>query len=160
MNLEPGDMVNFYPETPDDGGLKSGENPSCVLGSKPGTGFLDGSSKHFMLVQGPETAIPDYNARLWKEKEVQYAGEISVYITDSTCYYTINSNSGTYRPHAADPHDPNNRFGYLDKVASLFDQIVNTYPAFESYFDYGLQRFIDKPVSAGRNRLENCNSAD
>ena len=92
-------MINFFPE---DLGSQFAEvnnnarrSPCWLPGSKP-TGLLDALSKHFMLAQGIGTTIDQFMRASWSETEVAYAGEITV--DPSRCTFSLNNNSGTYRP--------------------------------------------------------------
>lgn len=91
-------------------------------------GLLDALSKHFMLAQGLVrgennsiigTSIADFPANnpsgesAWATKQVAYAGEILVDLT--SCTYSLNSGSGTYKPFDK----------FMAKVTELFASEIN-----------------------------------
>lgn len=59
---------------------------------------LDALSKHFMLAQGADTTIEKFDRKKWPFATVAYAGELEVDVAD--CTFSINSDSGTYRPQS------------------------------------------------------------
>jgi len=138
MKIDPGKMVNFYPES-----LKNDlllNVPTSLALATPSecsysdtkqgktTGVLDAHSKHFMLAQGIGNRISKFNTVPgWEGTKVDYAGEIVVNI--NPCYYVINQGSGTYRP--------NPDFKYLDRAAEIFTRTVNVAPKFVWRTDTG-----------------------
>jgi hypothetical protein len=131
MSISSGAMVNFYPENSE----KRSHIPECVsrVGNDKKTGVLDAHSKHFMLAQGPESTISDYDlAKQWEKTAVDYAGEITVFLKSPSsplCYYGINNQSGTYAPKTG-PSGKDNDFEYLKKVMGRFKDIFGVAPAF------------------------------
>ena len=132
-NAQKGMMINFYPEVTID--TNHSEKSPCKMGV-PGpdtaAGLLDASSKHFMLAQEQgKRQIREYNPQPWIESKVEYAGEIIVEIrrddtndTNDTnkitgCDWTINDNSGTYKPS-----DGQN----LEAVARRFVDVLGSGP--------------------------------
>ena len=112
-DFTPGDgqegMINWFPEelngsqyvvTPE------ARKSPCWLDAAKKEGILDAFSKHFMLAQESrgegEGKIEQYNKEAWANTSVAYAGEILVDL--GSCTYSLNSNSGTYRP--PDKHLP------------------------------------------------------
>lgn len=109
-DFTPGDgqkgMINWFPEELN--GSQYVVNPKarkspCWLDAPKKNGVLDALSKHFMLAQGSngEGKIEEYE-EAWANTSVAYAGEILVDL--GSCTYSLNSNSGTYRP--LDEHLP------------------------------------------------------
>ena len=107
-------IVNFYSET-----LSPPESPcKFSLPNEPvPDGLLDASSKHFMLAQGMGRTIASYEPDKWTRRQVAYAGVIVVGFSfddqgNLTCKYSLDANSGTYKPYSGTP---------LQKVEDLFD---------------------------------------
>jgi hypothetical protein len=112
--ISEGTMVNFFPE--DLGGQLRAVNDDarrspCWLGPLSGdrpserldrvNGLLDALSKHFMLaqVQIENATINDFDGSTWPNAKIAYAGEIVV--NPSSCTFSLNNNSGTYKPGAS-----------------------------------------------------------
>lgn len=121
-DIQPGMMVNFYPELRPDAPTP---DPKCIatVGGKP-TGVLDAHSKHFMLAHGKGAMISKYLSG-WQNSKVEYAGEIIVSV--KPCYYTINQGSGTYKPSAG---STDKDFKHLEAVAQFFSLTIGVSPAF------------------------------
>lgn len=126
-------MVNFYPE--DD--VKDLTKPSklddpvkdcrAIVGTKV-VRVLDAHGKHFMLAQGKDTMISDYDAtKKWQDKTVDYAGEILVVIDQGSCFYGLNQGSGTYQPNSGHTKDD---VDYLIAAANFFSKKIHVSPAF------------------------------
>ena len=142
-----GTMINFYPEYPELPNVSDQLSP-CWF-SVPASeglvqpGILDALSKHFMLAQ-PIPSIQEYNEDTWILTEVAYAGEILVDVQN--CFFTINNNSGTYRPDGGDN---------LVEVAKYFEEQLLINPAFIQ--DWGNQVVKNDP-SARIPELTWCDS--
>ncbi len=80
---------------------------------------MDAMTKHFMLANGAGTVESFGLSTLdsWAKKEVAYAGEMFVLITDEGCRVVINNGSGTYKPEAGNDQDP---MQHLKAVAERF----------------------------------------
>ena len=89
----PQKMVNWFPEDEYED-LADPQSP-CWLNRSKNDGLLDAISKHFMLAQGPGEDIHKFTEG-WEDTEVRYAGELTVDVVE--CTYTVNNNSGTYKP--------------------------------------------------------------
>ena len=104
----PGTLINFFPE---DLGKQFREvdkrdrrSPCWQKGEElvdgaddaREDGLLDALSKHFMLAQGTGTTIEQFNGDTWPEAKIAYAGEVFVDLT--SCTYSLNAGSGTYKP--------------------------------------------------------------
>lgn len=93
-------MINWAPEEPYGSALASKSKPTsrspCWLDAKREDGLLDAISKHFMLAQGKDSTIADFEAKKWAKARVAYAGEILVDLEN--CTYIVTENSGTYKP--------------------------------------------------------------
>jgi hypothetical protein len=123
-------MINFFPEEaalPSPSGPPRAMQRACESTTPSGrtVGVLDAHSKHFMLVQKPDTRLDDYrnSGAAWAKEEVDYAGEIIVDVR--RCYYLINQGSGTYRP----PGGRDGDFRYLLAAARLFEEVLGVAPA-------------------------------
>lgn len=148
-----GTMINVFPELTtidiDD------KNPKKIVhvcesiglikdGKKDKVGILDALSKHFMIAQRDES-IKDYDPKEWVDVTVDYAGEILINIME--CSYTINTNSGTYRPAPGVEVKDNEPFkfkyppkkyydgAYLEGVAKVFKKVLGESPKYIQYLD-------------------------
>ena len=123
-----GAMINFHAEDPVFG---SPDSPCWLKASKDGkkVGILDAMTKHFMLANGAGT-VESFDLRKlesWTKKEVAYAGEMFVLVSDSTCLMVINNGSGTYLPQAGNNRDS---LKYLKAVAAFFSQKIPPIPIY------------------------------
>lgn len=121
-----GAMIDFYSEEPEIN-FRAGITPPlqaspCWLQvAKEGkkVGILDSMTKHFMLVQKDKT-LQDFDLAAlasWPSKEVAYAGELFVLISNGECRVVINNGSGTYKPDAGNDRGS---LKHLKAVADFF----------------------------------------
>ncbi|WP_299496773.1 hypothetical protein [uncultured Shewanella sp.] len=110
-------------------------------------GIEDAVSKHFLISQlgGESGKLENYVPKEWIKTTVDYAGEIHVYPTYNNAkrryhyQYTINANSGTYRPNNGDDTLCDNsqvNLNYLNGAASVFNRILNKSPSDLDVIDY------------------------
>ena len=110
LEAKMGAMIDFYSEEPEinfhAGITRQPPRASpCwlqVAKDEKKAGILDAMTKHFMLVQVDQT-LQDFDLAAlasWPSKEVAYAGELFVLISNKTCRVIINNGSGTYKPDA------------------------------------------------------------
>ena len=112
-------MINWFPES-----SANGQSP-CWLDTIRKDGLLDAISKHFLLAQGVDRTIRNFNPGMpseWTDTKVSYAGELIVDL--DSCTYSLNNNSGTYLPVGDE----------LKKVAEYFAEEIGVGPF--SYVNY------------------------
>lgn len=92
-------MINIFPEDKRSEPRvvdESARQSPCWLDSSREKGLLDALSKHFMLAQGKNKTIGNFNEGTWPDTKVAYAGEILIDPQD--CTFLLNGGSGTYLP--------------------------------------------------------------
>ncbi|WP_298775465.1 hypothetical protein [uncultured Shewanella sp.] len=121
-------------------------------------GIEDAVSKHFLISQlGGETGkLENYQPKEWIKTTVDYAGEIHVYPIYNHAkhqyryQYTINSNSGTYRPNNGDDTLCDNaqvNLNYLNGAASVFNRILNKAPSDLDVINYSSEGEITTSIT-------------
>ena len=155
-------MVNLFPE---DEQADPRISPCWLDRDKKdgGPGLLDAISKHLMLAQGVNDAgegatIGDFKVNEWATKtegdwmqaKVRYAGELTVDVV--RCTYTVNNDSGTYKPKleglaGAAKHFANEiDVGPIMYVNIVFDEDGNRTP-----FPYPTDNLFDTTT-----KISNC----
>ncbi|MCL1127988.1 hypothetical protein [Shewanella surugensis] len=129
------------------------DNKDCPINVYSGkdVGIEDAVSKHFLISQlgGDAGKLENYVPKEWIQTTVDYAGEIHVYPTYNhnkgryRYQYTINSNSGTYRPDngnnnlCSESQEPQVNLDYLNGAADVFHRILKKSPTSLDVINYG-----------------------
>lgn len=164
VEFENGRMVNIFPESTTRVPKRANERriaasspcyfPGFGEQAKP-VGILDASSKHFLIAQRGRT-LEHFEPKKWAQVEVAFAGELFVDY-ERKCTYSINTNSGTFRPTPGAvsrsivvfkeyQRESGKEVGYdarfLSMVAELFIETLGAKPSFIQYGDGAEERYF------------------